>query len=171
MEPDWSELKGGYRLPYDPRPAIERLAREPTDADAWGELWNELHHQGDVGEASYAAIPWLLDACGSVERDWNLFALIATIELERNRTANPPVPAWLEQGYRGALEKAKSLALSDLQSTNDPLVIRSAMAVVALASGDMKLGAALTVLESSEIDEFVDDRLAWSELYGSEAGR
>lgn len=58
----WAGLLGGYRVPYDPRNALRRL--EGGDAEAaWQELWAELYHQGDVGEASYAAVPHL----GSVE--------------------------------------------------------------------------------------------------------
>jgi hypothetical protein len=52
----WSTLAGGYRLPYDPRPAISKLAVNLDVANAWEELWDNLHHQGDVGEASYAAV-------------------------------------------------------------------------------------------------------------------
>jgi hypothetical protein len=34
------------------------MLQSNTDSSkAWDELWNELHHQRDVGEASYAAVP------------------------------------------------------------------------------------------------------------------
>jgi hypothetical protein len=50
------------------------------------ELWNELHHQNDVGEASYAAVPYLLEFARKSEKlDWNVFALISTIELSRTK--------------------------------------------------------------------------------------
>lgn len=42
----WANLIGGYRVPYDPRPAIAKLDNGDRHA-AWDELWNELHHQGD----------------------------------------------------------------------------------------------------------------------------
>jgi len=57
----WSMLAGGYRIPYDPRPALSKLAANFADKSAWDELWNELHHQGNVGEASYAAVTALVD--------------------------------------------------------------------------------------------------------------
>jgi hypothetical protein len=50
----WRELQGGYRIPYD---ASKTLVRMERGESVWEELWNELHHQGDVGVASYAAIP------------------------------------------------------------------------------------------------------------------
>jgi hypothetical protein len=56
----WQRMLGGYRVPIDPRPAFAKLRTDVADADAWKWLWNELHHQGDVGEASYAAVPILV---------------------------------------------------------------------------------------------------------------
>ena len=68
----WSELKGGYRIAYDPPPALAKLERDAGDAEAWEELWNELHHQGDVGEASYASVPELVRIHREHEgRGWN----------------------------------------------------------------------------------------------------
>ena len=55
-DPRWRTLRGGYRVPYDPTPALRRLAAEWVNEPAWEELWNELHHQGDLDEASYAAL-------------------------------------------------------------------------------------------------------------------
>jgi hypothetical protein len=31
-----------------------------SEAD-WNILWDDLHHQGDVGEASYAVVPYLAE--------------------------------------------------------------------------------------------------------------
>jgi hypothetical protein len=164
-EPYWPELKGGYRIPYDPRPALGALAKNPMDKGAWDELWNELHHQGDVGEASYAAVPLLVDACRPGPRDWNFFGLVATIETERHRIRNPTLPEWISDDYRHALNDAKGLALADLAASTDRFVIRSALAVVALASGECELGALLNHADENEIREVLDDWLAWTELY------
>ena len=170
MELNWTEMLGGYGAPYDPRPAIERLHQDPLDRGAWDELWNELHHQGDVGEASYAALPLLVDACAAGPRDWNLYALVATIEVERHRAANPRLPQWLAAAYAEALRRAKGLALIDLADTADRLTTRSAMAVVALACGDLELGALVAHLDESEIGELLEQFLAWDELYRPAAG-
>jgi hypothetical protein len=48
----WEKLLGGYRTAFDPRPALQNLESDVHVKDAWHELWEELHHQGDVGEAS-----------------------------------------------------------------------------------------------------------------------
>lgn len=52
----WGLLKGRYRIPYDPRPALSRLRSDGADAKAWADLWENLHHQGDVDDAAYASI-------------------------------------------------------------------------------------------------------------------
>lgn len=41
------ELMGGYRVPYDPKPALERLASDRCAA--LDGLWEKLYHQGNVG--------------------------------------------------------------------------------------------------------------------------
>jgi hypothetical protein len=60
----WDELEGGYRQLYDPRLAFAAIADGSGD---WGELWQELHHQGDVGTASYAAMSLIADHVEQVE--------------------------------------------------------------------------------------------------------
>lgn len=169
MEADWSQLKGGYGVPYDPRPAIVELSTDPLSQNAWEELWNELHHQGDVGEGSYAALPLLVKACRAGPRDWNFYGLVSTIEVERHRRSNPALPRWLAEDYQVALQSARSLALADLADASDQLIVRSASAVVALAGGALELGALLASVETSEIREMLDEQLAWSELYEQEA--
>ncbi len=56
---------------------------------AWDELWNELQHQGDLCEASYAAVPHLVQVYLATETtDWNTYALVASIELARGKGSN-----------------------------------------------------------------------------------
>lgn len=70
-DPRWKTLEGGYRVVYDASIALARLER---GEDVWKELWNELHHQGDVGESSYAAVPHLVRiAAARGSRAWNLY--------------------------------------------------------------------------------------------------
>ncbi|HEY0686085.1 MAG TPA: hypothetical protein VGD45_27325 [Steroidobacter sp.] len=61
----WRQLKGGYRVTYDPSGALKLLE---SGVDVWGELWDELHHQGDVDVASYAAVPHLVRIATSATR-------------------------------------------------------------------------------------------------------
>jgi hypothetical protein len=163
---DWKMLKGGYRDPYDPRPAVLRLSNGNDVETAWEELWNELHHQGDVGEASYAAIVILVNVYSDGrEVDWNLFALAAAIEVERHRLTNPELPDWLRHDYEQAWAKLGELATDTLQSRVDSTMLQAALAVTALAQKDLKLGALIIHLDRSELDEVLEQRCSWDKLY------
>ena len=165
-DPKWEELEGGYRIPYDPRPMFSKLATGSDVPVAWEELWNELHHQGDVGEASYAAVTALVDLYSSGRQpDWNLFSLSATIEIERHRKSNPPLPQWLSDDYQRAWRKLAQLAIAKLRfDAIDSNMLQSALAVLAIASGGLKLGAMINHLDSSELDEILEQYLGWPEL-------
>jgi hypothetical protein len=150
-------LLSGYRLPYDPRPAIAKL-KAGQDGLAWAELWDELHHQGDVDTASYAAVPELVRVHEArTVPDWNMYALVGTIELERGRGKNPDLPSWVEQPYRAALTRLGELAHEDLKATDDPLIARSALGVIALTKGLREHARLLFDLGESEVKEIVDE--------------
>ena len=170
-DPKWEALEGGYRIPYDPRSVLTKLATGIEVSDAWEELWNELHHQGDVGEASYAAVTALVDLYSSGRQpDWNLFSLSATIEIERHRKGNPPLPQWLSEDYQSAWRKLAELAIAKLRVDEvDSDTLQSALAVLAIARGDLKLGVMINHLDSSELDEILEQYLGWPELYGERA--
>ena len=132
----WANLRGGYRIPYDPRPALLKLQTGATASDAWTELWNELHHQGDVGEASYAAVPELVRIHGERKQsDWNTFALVATIELAREDARNPPIPAWLETDYVAALGELAKLGVAEIDIAVDSESLRAIFSIIAISKG------------------------------------
>ena len=157
------QLEGGYRMPYDASKALVQMERGES---VWDELWEELHHQGDVGVASYATIPQIVRISEARrEFDWNLYALAATIEIERHRKDNPALPDLLSPSYKLAWEGLVKLALADLAGKPDELTLRSALSVVALGRGDIKLGALLNHADTDEIVAYVEENLAWSSLY------
>jgi hypothetical protein len=129
-------------------------------------LWEELHHQGDIGEASYAAVPHLVDiADAAPTRDWNFYGLIACIEVERHRKGNPAVPAWLQTSYDQAWTRASKIAVMDLEAGADSITFQAILSVIALGKGELKLGVLLSVLDASEVDEWLDERQDWSDAY------
>ena len=126
---------------------------------AWTELSDGLHHQGDVGEASYAAVPHLVrihQARGVL--DWNTYALVGTIDLARDYHRNPPVPAWLHAEYVAAINHLAELALRELPSTTDRATVLSLLAVLAIWRGARTHGRALLELSEAELRE-MDPRL------------
>jgi len=132
----WLEMNGGYKLPFDPRPLFVELEADANSSSAWDKIWNELHHQGDVGEASYASVPVLVriyKARGGIE--WKTYAFVATIELARTECDNPEVPEWLRNDYFGAIRELAELGTTEVMLCNDADTIRSMLAVIALAKG------------------------------------
>ena len=102
----WKHLTGGYKTPFDPRPSLRKLESQQDTATAWKDLWEELHHQGDVGDASYAAVPELVRIHRIVgTADWNLYAMVAIIELARTESGNPKVPDWLREDYFRSIQE------------------------------------------------------------------
>jgi len=165
-DPRWRELKGGYNIPYNPVPALLNLGH---DAEAWHELWDNLHHQGDLGLASYAAVPQIVHVCKTFSsRDWNPYALACTIEIERHRKTNPSIPDWLRDEYEQAWHELFDLALADVRTATDPVLIQAIVSTLALARGSQKLGTLITNLDDSEIDELLEERHAWSSAYNSQ---
>lgn len=95
----------------------------------------------------------------------NFYALVGTIDLARHRKSNPPMPAWLRADYDSALAKAAELALADLRTTTDTDCTRAMLGMVALAKGDVQAGALLSCVDASELDEWLEEQLNWSEVY------
>ena len=150
----WTEMNGGYRVPYDARTALRKLEAGSADSEAWDELWQELHHQGDVGEASYAAVPHLVRIHrqkGALE--WNTFAMVAAIELARNSEGNPRVPAWLEIEYEASVAELAQLGLAELPNVDNKETVRGILAVVALWKGARTYGRLLMEFSEDEIVE------------------
>ena len=80
----WPTLTGGRRTQIDPRPLLMKLESGQEIDEVWTALWDELHHQGDVGEGSYACVPHLVRIYRRhSETDWNTYAIVAIIELAR----------------------------------------------------------------------------------------
>lgn len=140
----WLELRGGYRNPCDPRPLLAKLEAGTDLSGSWSELWDELHHQGDVGDASYAAVPHLVHIYRQrAIADWNTYALVAIIELARGESVdllhgkrkNPEVPDWLKEGYFKAIGDLAETGLKELPGMHDPYVLRGILCVIALHKG------------------------------------
>jgi len=162
-DPKWQTLDGGYKIPYDASVALKRLER---GEDVWDDLWEELHHQGDVGEASYAAVPHLIRIGKTLaKRDWNLYTLVSCIEDERHRKTNPPLPDWLIESYQQAMRELLDLASRDIQSADEQYTVWSILGAIALAKGQLRLGALISMADESEVEEILEETDPWSETY------
>jgi hypothetical protein len=160
--PEWLTLQGGYRIPYDPRRALLALERNENAEAAWKELWDELYHQGDVGEASYAAVPHLVRIHASRGiADWNTYSIVAIIEGARRNPSNPLLSARLRDAYEAAWRSLVQLGISELEAAEDPSLVTGILAVLAISKGQRTLGslaAEFTEDERREMIKFWEQR-------------
>ncbi len=151
----WNHLMGGYKTPFDPRPSLQKLESQQDTATAWEELWEELHHQGDVGDASYAAIPELvrIHRSGSAGDGWNLYAMVAIIELARTEPRNPELPDWLREDYLRSIQELAQMGAKDILCAEEPEAKRAILSVIAIARGLRTHGKFLVAYSEDELLE------------------
>jgi hypothetical protein len=155
----WQNLEGGYRTQFDPRPSLSRLDTNDDTNAAWRDLWEGLHHQGDVGEASYAAVPHLVRIYrkgGAI--DWNTYAIVAVIELARDDGKNPPVPKWLGEDYFQAIRDLAERGAVEVLQTKNPEEVRAILSILALSAGARTHAKFLVEYSAEELLEM--ERLA-----------
>jgi len=153
-DPLWGTLKGGYRLPLDPRPLIRELETNSSE-EAWDRLWDELHHQGDVGDASYAAVPLLVEAHRKRGvAKWNTYAIVSIIELARTEHGNPDVPAWLSDEYFEAIRELSKIGICEIAEVDDIESVRAILGIIALSKGLRTHARFLINYADDELQEF-----------------
>jgi len=148
----WSKLLGGYKQPCDPRLLVRALETETDKDAAWKDLWEELHHQGDVGEASYAAVPLLVEAhrkLGIV--DWNTYAIVSIIDLARTEPKNPDLPQWLSEDYFQAIQDLARLGAVEVFCTEDVEVARAMLSIISIAKGARTHAKFLMIYSGDEL--------------------
>lgn len=157
-DPRWTGLLGGYRVPYDPRRALQSLAQGHKIDAVWAELWNELHHQGDIGEVSYAAVIELvrIHEMRGIP-DWNSYALVATIEDARQAPRNPAMPVWLKASYAEALRRLADIGLRELRDAKAPELVNSIIAVLAFSKDQPLLGRFAVAFSEDERRELLNE--------------
>lgn len=150
----WDDLRGGYRVKFDPRPWLALLETGKDNGSVWQAFWEELHHQGDVGEASYATIPHLVAIYQRLRIiDCNVYDLVACIELCRGKGANPPVPKWLEEDYYGAIQQLAIYGLGQFPSIKQSEDVRAVLSVLALSKGARMHAKFLFLFADEELSE------------------
>jgi len=89
-DPRWAKLEGGYHgTPYDASITLRQLEQANSLEEVnkvYEELWNYLHPQGDVGIASYYAVPHMVRIAkekGLI--DCNVLGLVSIIKIQRHK--------------------------------------------------------------------------------------
>lgn len=150
----WDELTGGYRIPYDPRPA---LAAIEAGTGSWDDLGQQLYHQGDVGTASYVVVPFIARMTeAAAEPDWQPFALAASIDEARLEERNPDLPAWLADDYGAAWVQLFRTAWRLLPEAEEENLLATLFAVLAIGK-HLPLLARMALLNESERGEMLEE--------------
>jgi hypothetical protein len=148
----WGNLTGGHRTKCDPRSLLAKLENRLDTEATWHKLWEDLHHQGDVGEASYAAVPHLVRIYRNHNTpDWNTYAIVAIIELAREKGTNPAVPKWLEEDYFSAIQELAKIGAAEVLAASDSEAFRAILGIIAIAKDFRTHGRFLVEFSEEEL--------------------
>lgn len=141
---------------------MKALTERPLDKILWDDLWLNLHHQGDVGTASYVAMVYLFKLRQEkVLFDWNFYALLATIETQRHKNSNPPLPEWLVSDYQSVWRKITAFCVEDMLKAKGASELRVYLTIIALAKDELKLGELLITIDDDQIEGFLAGEMGW----------
>lgn len=162
-DPRWKTFSGGYQVGYDASPALRRLLDEGPAEDVLEELGNELCHQGDLGGASYASVPWLVEYLRRcAEFDARAAGLVLTIEFGRpfNRAQ---VPDGLRDDYEKAIRELPEIVLSKRGGPWDDLQVQVAASIVALGQGNRWFARAYYELDRAMLAHLIEQEFGSSD--------
>jgi hypothetical protein len=153
-DPRWLSLTGGYKTPFDPRLLLKQLEVGGNTAAVWQSLWENLHHQGDIGEASFAAAPFLVYRSQERGRpDWNTYAMVAIIELARKQGKNPDVPDWIADDYFRAIRTMAEIGATQVLHAETEEEVRAILSIIAIKKGLRTHGKFLVSYSDDELME------------------
>jgi len=154
----WVTLEGGYRMKYDTSLPLKNLQGcDSPSKEIWDTLWEELYHQGDVGIASYAAIPHLIRIYK--EKGWfddNLCMFAATIESSRLEDKNPKIPQWLEHDYKQSLLDIVKYFIEELTKKWGHSSLIGVLMLISLLQGNHDLAELLNLIDEGQEKIFIE---------------
>jgi hypothetical protein len=143
----WATLDQAYGSAEDVPRLLEHLDRVGgAERDAlWLGLWATLWRDGHVYSASYAAVPHLVAHTTRQAADERARALhlVATIELARRVATAPPMPDELSDAYSAAIAAIPAAIASCVAESWSHDTTQIMVAVMAIAKGHLRLGAAM----------------------------
>jgi hypothetical protein len=158
----WNQLKHAYG-PASDIPGLLRHLSQNTGPmsgykdEPWYSLWSSLCHQGDVYNASYAAVPHIVQigikASGAL--DSGFFLLPACVEIARNSKRGPEVLSELSGAYFNALRGLHECAFRHASDDWNEGMARSVTAALSAAKGQFRLAEALRNLDGDILSKVI----------------
>lgn len=161
--PRWSSLTHAYGRAGDIPELIRALAKETGpkssyDSEPWFSIWSSLCHQDDVFDASYAAVPHIVEigcnASGPI--DFSFFQFPTAVEVARNNGRGPSVPPDLADAYHEAIKNLEDSISRHRDDEWDEETLLSALAAQAVAKGNHRIAEAVLNLDETLIQRLID---------------
>ena len=156
----WKTLNGGYKIPFDasiPLTQLQSTNDSKEISDIFAELWDNLHHQGDIGEVSYYSVPVLVNICIDKKSiDWNYVGLCVLIENRRLDRHNPPLPTGIEQDYLHSLKRLEQYLIANLNRIKDKIAFQLTLSLFATLNGQRGLGKVIELMDDDIIEDFLE---------------
>lgn len=156
----WGELEHAYGDAADIPALLRQLDTTPgadDEQEPWFSLWSALAHQGDVNEASFAAVPHVVRALARapLEADTNYLQFPAVVEIARQHK-QITVPPDLHDAYFGALKALPGLIAQAAGRDWDDGFLACALAALAAAKGFGSVAEAALEMTPDVASEFMD---------------
>jgi len=152
------KLLGGYRVPCDVVAILENVLAKPYDRAAWDSFWQELYHQGDIGEASLSAIPFLAKKLIESSYDGaDLWAYVGSIQIAKGQQGNPDIPEWLSEDYLLAMKQLINYAHLRIPITKNTETLRYMFGFLLWMKDEKTFGQALIELTPDVIEEALEN--------------
>ena len=154
----WSTYRDAYRTVYSPLGLIEGLLRDGATPTFWETVWADLHHQGDVGEASYALVPYLVHWQSlQPHLSEQVFHYCVTVALAQPENENPPIPQELQLSFELAIRQLPVLGNSLIRRGCPEEEVMGVAAATAIAVGHIVLARAYLELDRQGSLAYLND--------------
>lgn len=156
----WSELQHAYGDASNIPALLSQLIDLPSsngDAEPWFSLWSALAHQGDVYDASFAAVPHVIHAAASnpLKADAVYFQFPAWVEICRKKNGLE-LPRELSEAYLEALSRLPSLVAQAATREWDADFLQCALSAISVAKGQTVIAEAALELSPNIAEEFME---------------
>jgi len=85
--------------------------------------------------------------------DWNLYAIVAIIELARTKSQNPELPEWLREDYFRSIQELAQMGTKEILPAEDTETKRAILSIIAIAKGLRTHGKFLVEYSEDELSE------------------
>lgn len=159
----WSSLFHAYGTAQDIPGLVLALAQDTgpkssCDSEPWFSIWSSLCHQGDVFDASYAAVPHIVEigcqATGPI--DFSFFQFPVAVDVARKNGRGPTMPVDLSEAYFGAIQRIEDCIAQHREEIWDEATLLSVLAAQAIAKGNHRVAEAVMNLDDALIQRLID---------------